>query len=270
MGISTEEKFNDKLLVVDIGASSGEFALYVASQQNTYVLAIEPLPDVVRSIVRLSNLEIHQLAIRNVLEPTTAIIARRRYSELTSFLPTKADLNQELWSHHAPLAEVSEEVRVPVESLESLLDRTGIPRVDFLKIDAQGLDFEVLQSAGKRIQDVAAVVLEVPYSPNCSLYEGEVSVYEVMTWAHESGFTLVRLVPNGGGEANLFLANNEFGLARYFELEDELRLGQCPTLKLGEPRVATSKNFIVGLRNSLASLPGARSLKRLLTVSRRN
>jgi hypothetical protein len=70
------------------------------------------------------------------------------------------------------------------------MDLLGIRKVDFLKIDTQGSDLIVLESAGDRLRDVAKITLEVGVAP-MPLYKGAPSKDEVLAFLSEAGFVSV-------------------------------------------------------------------------------
>ena len=124
-------------------------------------------------------------------------------------------------------------IEVPAFTLEQFITSNKIPCIDFLKIDTQGLDLEVLESAGRKTSTIKAAVLEVPYSVETALYESETDLSVALEKVKLLGFSPVRIVPNGGGECNLFLRHRSFSVADYFEMERELGFAQAPTLKIG-------------------------------------
>jgi hypothetical protein len=108
-----------------------------------------------------------------------------------------------------------------------------IPHIDFLKIDTQGTDLEVLESAGRKISAIKALGMELPYSAESALYESETHLKIALERVQSLGFSPMRIIPNGGGECNLFLRNENLGFSDYFQIEEEMRLESAPTLKIG-------------------------------------
>ena len=49
---------------------------------------------------------------------------------------------------------------IPVVALDDFLKKTGLPKTDILKIDAEGWDLEVLKGAEKTIQNADVVLIE--------------------------------------------------------------------------------------------------------------
>lgn len=87
---------------------------------------------------------------------------------------------------------VSEE-RVPSHRLETILDR--IPksvRVEFVKVDAQGIDLDVVKSAGRSLKRIEKVMIEVQKTSekNPEFYKGQNGYDEAVSWMTANGFAL--------------------------------------------------------------------------------
>lgn len=245
--------------MVDIGASQGLFTNYVAKKsrdkQNilTKVFAVEPIPEVASRIHRRKNIVLVVAAVlaeHRISQTGTVRLNVLRNNELSSILQINQDLDHKVWSGHLPGTEPAKIIEVPAITLEQLMNTYKIPHIDFLKIDTQGTDLEVLESAGRNIGHIKSLVMEVPYSAESALYESETHLTIALERLRSLGFSPVRLVPNGGGECNLFLRNENFSVSDYFQIEKELRLEKAPTLKIGphavEPRLAKLIHKLAG------------------------
>ena len=152
-----------------------------------------------------------------------------------------------------PSLVVESEVSVPCISLKDLMTDNKITKVDFLKIDTQGTDLKVLLSAGKDIKKIMSCALEAPYSKKLSIYQNENDVVETINVLAREGFFPIRVVPNGGGECNVFFLNSQFSIDDYFQLETELEFNRAPCLKIGKHLPMINSNFfeklIYNIRN---------------------
>lgn len=159
--------------------------------------------------------------------------------ELSSVL----QLNQKLDT------EATRVIEVPAISLEQLMNTHQIPQIDFLKIDTQGTDLGVLESAGSKISAIKALVLELPYSAESALYESETHLKTALELVQSLGFSPMRIIPNGGGECNLFLRNENLSFSEYFQIEEEMRLEKAPTLKIGVHDPALKPWLVMSIHN---------------------
>jgi FkbM family methyltransferase len=130
------------------------------------------------------------------------------YPDTSSLLP----LDQEAiskWVGGQDLRVVAKRV-VPTIRLDTFMRLTGIKKVDFLKIDAQGLDLAVVKSLGDRVKDVRKIYLEV-YVTKDPLYRGTCKKDEVMDYLGKRGFELVGTeAQSDGQEENLTFENREW------------------------------------------------------------
>jgi len=94
-------------------------------------------------------------------------------------------------------------VKVPTIRLDTFMDLLRIERVDFLKVDTQGMDLAVIRSAGRRLRDITKITLEVGVAA-VPLYVGAPCKDEVLSFFDKAGFTLVEVEKQTyGQEENL-------------------------------------------------------------------
>lgn len=105
---------------------------------------------------------------------------------------------------------------VPVFTLSDVLDR--LPEhydIEFCKIDAQGNDFAVIQSAGRHVKRLKRVQLEVQLN---GMYKGGSEKGEVMEFMQRNGFVLHQEEKNAGsGEVNLIFFQEGVGPTDIFK-----------------------------------------------------
>jgi hypothetical protein len=81
---------------------------------------------------------------------------------------------------------------VNVDTVDAFVSRNSIARVDLLKIDTQGFDFEVLKGAVNTLAagNVRLVLVEINF---IGLYEGQAEAAEIVAYLAENGLFLVDL-----------------------------------------------------------------------------
>jgi len=101
----------------------------------------------------------------------------------SSFLPTVGHIEE----NEPELAVIGKE-RVKVETLQSVMNR-HYPDGDrlFLKIDAQGYERKILESAAAELDRVVGMRIEVSLVQS---YEGEPLIYEMLPFIYSLGFKL--------------------------------------------------------------------------------
>jgi FkbM family methyltransferase len=127
------------------------------------------------------------------------------YPDSSSLLPLDDD-NASRWVGAHDLRVASRTI-VPTIRLDTFLNRANIQTVDYLKIDAQGMDLAVVKSAGDRLKDIRRIFLEVcvtPYPP----YRGAPTKGEVVEFLSTQGFALAAVeTQSDGQEENLTFQN---------------------------------------------------------------
>lgn len=93
--------------------------------------------------------------------------------------------------HYAGLFDVERETTVRAATLEAILARLALPRIDWLKCDSQGTDLRIYRSLGERLR---AQVLALDVEPGLlDAYRGEDLFPEVQRQLAAEGFWLSRL-----------------------------------------------------------------------------
>jgi len=95
-------------------------------------------------------------------------------------------------------------VTAPTIRLDTFLEKMQIESVEYLKIDAQGHDMEVIRSLGERIRDVAQLRVEACAVARPMYSGAHNKIDEIIAFLHEHGFELLENLPETlGQEANL-------------------------------------------------------------------
>jgi len=94
----------------------------------------------------------------------------------------------------APQIEIVEQRTVETVSLNNFLTEAGVPSVDFLELDTQGAELDILKGADRFLAtSVVALQIEVEFSP---LYEGQPLFGAVDEYLRGFGFMLFDLTRN--------------------------------------------------------------------------
>jgi FkbM family methyltransferase len=180
--------------VVDVGANRGQFALLLRRLGYAgRILSIEPGAEAFRLLEAVARADEDWRVLRVALgsEPGEAKLQITLSDDLSSLrLPTA---RAHSYFPDASRVVRTEEVSVSTLALlfEELVRGVPEPRV-LLKIDTQGYDLEVLKGAESVLPRVAALQIEVAFTP---LYSGVPSWHEVLSWCEGHGFGLYGLFP---------------------------------------------------------------------------
>ncbi len=92
--------------------------------------------------------------------------------------------------------------RIPVEvaPLTKLLRDAGKTKADFVKIDVQGAEYDILEGLGDYLEGVLALELETQVIP---IYEGQKTLFQICDVLATKGFRLRGMVPQGTFEGEI-------------------------------------------------------------------
>jgi FkbM family methyltransferase len=186
---------------IDVGAHEGELTFpFAAADPSLLVYAFEPnLHAASRIMGRLRNYVVLPIAIAD--RDGSAELQLNAYEQSSSLLPAD-EAGVKSWVTDLEF-KVLGSVTVPTMRLDTFLNGAGIESVDYMKIDAQGLDLEVVKSAGDRLKDVAKVQLEATMV-SYRQYEGAPDKSAIVQYMESKGFRLTEEeIQSHGQEANL-------------------------------------------------------------------
>jgi FkbM family methyltransferase len=147
LGGEYERIETDPRIIVDLGANVGAATLYFHARfPDAHIYAVEADPETAqrlrRNVSDIPNVEVLQCGVGG---------RTRRASFERSWRSSASRL---------AVGPAPSGIEIDVYSFDDLLDRCGIDRVDFLKIDIEGAEFDLLDHAS-RLGDVAEVVGEL-------------------------------------------------------------------------------------------------------------
>ncbi|EKV01772.1 methyltransferase, FkbM family [Leptolyngbya sp. PCC 7375] len=205
------------MIIVDIGANDGSFfAIPKAKDSNNLVYAVEPNRELASKIENegFSNLHVFCTFFGEVDADSVGGIEHSQSSSSA----TKALAEESLPNHITSQKneKTDDKTNVSVTRLDTFCIANNIAEIDFLKIDTQGYELQVLKGAGEKISCIKRILLEVQLQP---LYENAGTKEEIIDYLTNRGFRLVIAQPQTQGlEENLeFVRVNRFPLYKTSE-----------------------------------------------------
>ena len=132
--------------VVDIGAHIGSFSILASKLANEGIVhSFEPMPDNyarLRENIALNdakNVKLHPLAVSDSIDVRTLSISPS-HTGSHSFYP-------QIWRSEKPVKEVT----VNTTTMKAFVESEGIDSIDFLKMDCEGAEYEILYSCPDEI-----------------------------------------------------------------------------------------------------------------------
>jgi FkbM family methyltransferase len=190
---------------LDVGACKGEHCYeYALLNPSLRVFLFEPnLRMATKLFGMLPNFFVVPLAVSEM--DGSAELNINSYADASSLLPLD-EQGVRNWIGAQDLRTV-EKGTVGTIRLDTFLNLAGIQTVDYLKIDAQGLDLDVVRSAGNRLKDIHRICLECDVSAH-PLYRGASTKGETVGYLESHGFALIDVLPQSEGqEENLTFDN---------------------------------------------------------------
>jgi FkbM family methyltransferase len=173
---------------IDVGAYRGEASRQAAFDDSSLLVhAFEPVPALFEELSRgPTNYHVYPMAVSD--RDGTASFRINAFVAASSLLPFD-EAARLAWIDGDLLVE-EREIIVPTVRLDTFMDEAGIADVEFLKVDAQGADFRVISSAGRRLKDIRKIKLEVAVTAR-QLYRGAADKATVTAFLEAEGFRLI-------------------------------------------------------------------------------
>lgn len=143
-------------VVIDVGAHTGYYALRAASA-GARVIAVEPNPSTF-SILR-SNVEANKPLDVRLVSSAIGSRAGTILLHISQIAPGISSVSKDWASKFSRTAESA--VEVPVMTLDDLVSTHGVGRVDWLLIDVEGSELEVLEGARRTLRSTFVAIVEV-------------------------------------------------------------------------------------------------------------
>jgi methyltransferase, FkbM family len=158
------ERVKDGDFFVDVGANVGHYAVPVASMvgDTGQIIAFEPEIEARTLLER--NIALNKLAARIRVEPFAVCDSQGTRAFYSRHDDSMSSLHREGFGTNSGMADISETL-VKTVSLDDYLASHGLRDPDWLKIDAEGAEIQVLRGARRALQGRTNIVCELhPYA----------------------------------------------------------------------------------------------------------
>lgn len=191
------------MLLIEVGAFDGSDSLNYYNKGYT-VYTFEPnkvlYENLIKKTSNLLNYTVIPKAVCETNGKTTFNVCRQ--GGASSILPFRSDEELEkTWSAYRTDIQYSgESYEVDTIRLDTFIEEYGLENkiIDFLHIDAQGVDLECMMSLGKYIKNVKSGVMETVLDENKSIYIGQTknTFNNIKTFLLSNGFKIVGIDNN--------------------------------------------------------------------------
>ena len=155
--------------MIDIGSNNGEFGNFLHGYFGLeHVIAFEPLE---RYHPQLKDLgfEVHPVALGN-RDGVTAFTVNAEDAS-SSILPMSKQMKRSF-----PQLEETKTIEVPIRRLDGILEGQIYPDDLIIKIDAQGIEDEIIRGGAQTFRRAKAIIIEMSFVP---MYDGQALFEEV-------------------------------------------------------------------------------------------
>jgi len=188
-------------VIIDAGANIGSDSIEMSRlySRKAKIYAIEPLPSIFKqlqhNIRRYKNIEAFCVALSNENGEQDLHVSSGASIGSSSLLKPDTHLKDH------PEVLFDEKIKVKTATLDQWAKQNGIKQVDFLWLDMQGFELEVLKESKVIFPTVKVVHMEVSTK---NTYEGVTLYPETKSWMENNGFYLDKeAIPKGWDMGNV-------------------------------------------------------------------
>lgn len=181
--IKTRFKIEDIKTMLDVGSFTGiESVMFTDRLPNVFIHAFEPNPESLINVLTctrdVDRIKVHELAMSNFNGESTFFVTNQNIGASSLLEP----------SILLKTGPVSNEIKVKVMTIESWANENSIDSVDFIWMDVQGSELNVLMGMGDLLKTVKGIYVEsavIPY------YHGGAHRDEVISYLSSFGLELI-------------------------------------------------------------------------------
>jgi FkbM family methyltransferase len=188
---------SDNSVIIDIGANIGVYAIYAATKsQGSKIFAFEPAPAEFEMLTE--NIAANNLG--GAIVATHAAVSGKNETRTLFLNGGPHNSIYEHWEHAQP-------IEVACVSLESIFEKNNIARCDMLKMDCEGSEFEIFQSAPDRLfEKIAAIRMEYHCGPDAPM-----TVEQLIAFLESKKYRIIKHEPGPDGRGIIWAERTEMG-----------------------------------------------------------
>lgn len=174
-------------IILEAGAyDGGDTRQMAALWPKSTIYAFEPIPELFNKmrVNTLNHLQIRRfkLALSDQNGEATFYVSSGMSDASSSLLKPKEHLNV------CPTVKFNEIITVETITLDDWAEQNNVDHIDFMWLDMQGGEYQMLKASTKILPTVQVILTEVSYK---ELYEGCPNFPEFKAWMESQGFVLV-------------------------------------------------------------------------------
>jgi FkbM family methyltransferase len=173
---------------IDIGANVGNFTLLLLKETNSTVYSFEPLPNPFRELtLRTSRFGERSICVNKGVGEANSMLTIHYSDESTTHASFSAEVKG------VPYVSNEKSECIEVVSLDSFLSNIEIPSVDFIKIDTEGFEFEVIKGALRTVEKFKPKFIQIEFNWHQLFRQNNLYTFACIL----KDYDLYQLLPNG-------------------------------------------------------------------------
>ncbi|MCJ7812987.1 FkbM family methyltransferase [bacterium] len=183
-------------VILEAGAHRGKDTVEMAKMWPAGTIhAFEPVPSLFKKLEdstrNLKNVHCHQIALGNNPGEEVMYVSSGSSDGSSSLLPPKEHLNV------FPTVYFDSKIKVTTTTLDAWAESNNIRKIDFMWLDLQGMELNVLKSGTNILRTVTAIYTEVS---GIEAYKEQTLYSDLAEWLVSNGFRIEReVVENSSG-----------------------------------------------------------------------
>ena len=210
--------------IFDVGAYNGTDGLTLAlKNSDTFVNAFEANTELVKGIKKLklkiehrigrkiNNFKIHNVAVSNKSKMGQFYIAKN--PTVSSLHKFSKNIDKTWPGYRKEHCHTVKKVKVKIITLKDFCLKHKIEVINYLHVDTQGNDLNVLKGFEDLISIVKQGVIEAAVAKKNSLYQKNHTLSDAKNFFKKNKFSIKRIEPiesSVGNEVNIYYYNNKF------------------------------------------------------------
>lgn len=208
------------MLIFDIGASNGIFSKKYS--QTALIYAFEPnKTNIIKLKENCGNINNYNIIEKAISDKEGVVeFFEANYTNSSSLLPFTNEVTK--WKYSTPnkdMLKTQSIYKVNTIRLDTFIEQENYHNmiIDFIKIDTQGHDLNVIKSLGKYIKNVREILCEVQIT-NFELYKDQSNKNELLIYMKENNFEIRKVQSwSHNQEENIWFINKNFD--KFYNLE---------------------------------------------------
>ncbi|MFL2889959.1 MAG: FkbM family methyltransferase [Pelagibacteraceae bacterium] len=197
-------KFKYKKYIFDVGANDGADGLALAlNNKDFFIHAFEANPQLIMTIKKLKkklekrkgisihNYQIHNYAVSN--KNKIALFNISNNNRVSSLNNLSKNIKKS-WPGYYDIFKVVKKIKVKVITLYDFMNKHKIKHINFLHIDTQGHDLNVLKGLKKNINNVSEGEMESSIIKQRSAYQKNHTVKDVKRFFRKTNLKIKKIV----------------------------------------------------------------------------